>query len=579
MSTKLLSLTVDGFRGAIQETHIDFRSSGDLKPRSLIISGDNGVGKSTFVDSLEYCLQGRIQRRQSLTDPDRPLVLALGKNTGTVRVELSDGRTVERSVYRDKDGKLHRSNSSLDSGFSIAPFILRRSDILQFWETPVHRRQTVFVDYNLAGEGGVLDELDQAKVARLERSRAEVKSSRREVQAQLARHLGLKQEEVPLTGQELDDFARDRVYGGLTRKQRNVLEYKGRIVRIDRTASRMLKTMKQLTREIISIQEEIKEINQKTRITSGDRMSAISQLFSDASDNLTRAFRQVSTIGHRVASISVKSGGHTNVSLEIDVNLKSGHTVDPRRFFSEANLDLLALLLFLSISKAASDLGQSKILVLDDVLQSVDAGIRVRVAEYILDEFKTWQLIFTVHDRMWKEQLVSMFRRSSHDLSMVDIKRYDENIGPVIIGSNDGLASLLEASIERGDSISICAHAGLLLEQVCQNLSWRLPISVTRRQEDKYTLGDLWPGLLKVLKRTSVVEQAVEVDRWIHLRNLAGAHFNEWAQSVSRYEATEIGSSSLNLYSATHCSVCHRWIEQNGNEWSCRCGKNVVTKV
>lgn len=572
MSAKLLSLTVDGFRGAIGKVQLDFRSPGDLKPISLILSGDNGVGKSTFVDSLEYCLQGRVQRRQSLTDPDRPLVLALGKSEGKVQVELSDGRTVERSVFRDKEGKLRRSDTSSDPSFSVAPFILRRSDILQFWETPVHRRQTVFVDYNLAGQGGVLNESDQSKVARLERARALAKSNRREIQAQLAQHLGVDQGDVPLAGQELDDFVRDRVYGGLTRKQRNAVQYKGERLQVDRKASELLRRMKLFTRRAVELQDEIKDINRKTRITSSDRMNAIGQLFSDASENLTRAFRQVSTMRDRVASISVKTGEHTDVSLEIDVHMESGHTVKPRRFFSEANLDLLALLVFLSVSKAASERGQSKILVLDDVLQSVDAEIRIRIAEYILSEFRSWQLIFTVHDRLWKEQLISMFRRQSHPLSVVDISRYDSAVGPITTGSNAGLSDLLEASMERGESISICAHAGLLLEQICQNLSWRLPISVTRRREDKYTLGDLWPGVLKVLKKTSIGNLAIEADRWIHLRNLAGAHFNEWAQSVSVQEAAEIGSSSLALYKATHCLVCHRWIELGGKMWSCRCG-------
>ncbi len=39
--------------------------------------------------------------------------------------------------------------------------------------------------------------------------------------------------------------------------------------------------------------------------------------------------------------------------------------------------DLVALLYFLAVLRAAGERGQARVLILDDVLQSVDAGIRV----------------------------------------------------------------------------------------------------------------------------------------------------------------------------------------------------------
>ena len=60
--------------------------------------------------------------------------------------------------------------------------------------------------------------------------------------------------------------------------------------------------------------------------------------------------------------------------------LKNNQTADPLGLFSEANLDLLAFLIFLAVAKEAAERGQARLLVLDDVLQSVDAVFRARVS-------------------------------------------------------------------------------------------------------------------------------------------------------------------------------------------------------
>src|SRR5439155_6574919 len=119
----------------------------------------------------------------------------------------------------------------------------------------------------------------------------------------------------------------------------------------------------------------------------------------------------------------------------------------------------------------------------------------------------------------------------------------------------------IEGAIQTGEVYQICSEAGLLLERLSNHLSHTLPISVTRRRDDRYTLGDLWPGVLKALRRTSSRDAAEGVERWMHLRNLLGAHFNEWANSLSRSEAEEFGVAVRNLTVALWCGSCGTWVE------------------
>jgi hypothetical protein len=103
-----------------------------------------------------------------------------------------------------------------------------------------------------------------------------------------------------------------------------------------------------------------------------------------------------------------------------------------------------------------------------------------------------------------------------------------------------------------------------------------LSISVTRRKDDRYTLGDLWPGVAKSLKKTGLREKIETVEKWIHLRNLVGAHFNEWAQSLSLGEAILFANSIIGLHSSLFCENCYSWIEpvlEGRQGFMCRCGK------
>lgn len=295
---------------------------------------------------------------------------------------------------------------------------------------------------------------------------------------------------------------------------------------------------------------------------------------------MTQGFQEIST-SNFVDRIELIHGKETDVALSLKVHLDNGKVCAPKEVFSEANLDLLALLIFLSVAQEAAERGQAKLLVLDDVFQSVDATIRFSVADYIFKEFKDWQLIFTVHDRLWQAQLKDLCRRYNHPVSEKEIVRWSFDSGPVILNSRRDIDAPLLEGLDRGDICSICSQAGLLLEEICNRLSWILPISVTRRREDKYTLGDLWPGVHKTLRKTESKATADEVDKWMHLRNLVGAHYNEWARSLSNQEAANFGEAVIHLFWQVKCDKCFYWLASSSNKndsWSCRCGQTKLER-
>lgn len=81
---------------------------------------------------------------------------------------------------------------------------------------------------------------------------------------------------------------------------------------------------------------------------------------------------------------------------------------DPRAFLSEGHLDSLGLCLFLATVKLFNPPGT--ILVLDDVLTSIDKDHRHRVGELLMQEFGAYQIVLTTHDEHWFNLLDSKAR-------------------------------------------------------------------------------------------------------------------------------------------------------------------------
>jgi len=145
--------------------------------------------------------------------------------------------------------------------------------------------------------------------------------------------------------------------------------------------------------------------------------------------------------------------------------------VTPSQILSEANLDLLALLVFVSVAQEAATRGQARVLVLDDVLQSIDPVVRRSLVDYLLTSLDGWQLIFTAHDALWRRRLRAQLLQVGVPLVEVECKTWNFESGPTIVTpTRDDLSPLRNAMLT-GDVGAICAEAGLLQEFMCNELS------------------------------------------------------------------------------------------------------------
>lgn len=291
--------------------------------------------------------------------------------------------------------------------------------------------------------------------------------------------------------------------------------------------------------------------------------------------DLTEGFQRITRATH-VEALDVLVAKSGPVSLDVVVRFENGTSALPQQVFSEGYKDLIAMLFFLSVTKKASEFGQARVLVLDDALQSVDSTIRVGLIDYVLERFKDWQLIIAGHDRAWLSQLRGLFAKHGRVFAERTIQRWSFDQGPVVAGAAQNRADSLTAALAASDVRQTAAGIGLLLEEICQELSWRVQASVTRREGDRYTLGDLWPGVVRAFRATSLKALLSEIDMRLHIRNLLGAHFNDWADGIAWSDVEKLAQDVLSLYAAVYCEQCGNWVAKHDKVQVCRCGKRTL---
>lgn len=583
MTKKISAIEIQRFRGIPKSLKLDFWNKSADNPCSFIIFGDNGTGKSSVIDALEFGLQARIERTQSLKSELKPSPISLKDfDTAKIKITFQDTTTLDRQIQIKKEEDVYRLklvNSQAHQDFSIAPIVLRRIDILKFIQTPSHQKQVLFFGYikSLIQENSI--EFNTTEPTELKIEKMELKIERRELVEKLAKKIGITSDEISVSPKEFDLLISDKIYNGINKKQRDLMSRKGIKFHVNHQALDIANEIKNVSEKIQSInRKEPKKINDSEGIQEKTQ-DKLSKIFSDAGSYLTESFKAISS-SNFFDRIEMRIGDVTKVSFDIIVHLKNGKEIQPNNIFSEANLDLLALLVFLSIIKEAADNGQEKVLILDDVLQSVDSSIRLMFVDFLLKSFKDWQLIFSIHDRLFLNQLKTIFRRHNHEFSEVEILKWDFENGPFIIKKDTEKNNSLAIAISTSDINLISSQAGVLLETICNHLSYSLPISIVRKKEDKYTLGDLFPGVFKKLKRTELGETLETIEKLSFLRNLFGAHYNEWALSLSNTEIFQYANSIKTLYEYTFCETCLTWITNtSNNSWKCACGKcNLTSK-
>ena len=324
----------------------------------------------------------------------------------------------------------------------------------------------------------------------------------------------------------------------------------------------------------------LKSCQEQLRIVVGlaekGRKSAVQKLLNDVVDIANKYFQKIhpgESIGKPELIIPERGAG--SIELTSQFHNKTG---DPRGHYSEGHVDSLGLCLFLAIRRIHyTQRPELSLLILDDVMHSVDANHRRNTANLIFEEFSDHQIIITTHDPLWFEYLKSASRKSKGKITQHRIAQWSLETGPIWgdhLSNHEWLISDRGIAAKPSDLV---LKAGVLLEELLQNLCSNLNVSVPFRIQGDYTIDPLWTSFLVAAKNNEefyakAKECLDEIDELRKLRNWVGAHWNEWAQTLTQNEAMAFTNSVIELRNYTYCDECSRFIKRIAEldgVWSC----------
>ncbi|WP_217383551.1 ATP-binding protein [Streptomyces sp. NK08203] len=566
---RIRSVELFGIRGAPGSLKIPFLLK--KEPVSSLIFGENGTGKSTIADAIEFALQGRIGRSTLYDSPVSPALRSFSRDSGNwAQVELSDGAKVRREVVTDTGGTITAEPVTVRPGFRLAPITIQRSDLLRFLDTGALSRGTILLDYFPASSETLAIRPDEA-AHRLEASLTELRIKRTAYAERLALLLGVMPADVDSRA-GFSKVIKEKVY-----KEKTPYDFQQDAgwEAMDPELARTIRNLSQVHLDMRSIKKQITEKdNLLNPALHRDQVDLVKVALKGVADEVTDAFRAICR-EHSVERIDILFGRSGPLSLDIRVGLSDGQSCFPQQIFSEAYRDLLALLFFTSVAKKAAEHGQARILILDDVLQSVDAGVRQDFVNHLLRNFQDWQLVFTVHDRLWMERLRSLFSAHEHRFVEHQIRSWDATEGPKLQQPGvDVLTKDLAFMLDHGEPEGIVGRAGPLLEHLCRELCARFSLMVPYKRDGRHMLADLWSSTQSSLHNTRLEPELRNLAADRALRNLA-AHADPKILELSMNEARHFGKAVLDLYAAIRCTDCRRWVNEGKECGSQKCIYNI----
>ena len=579
---RIAKLDIQSFRGIPGRCFLDFR---DKKGNacSAIIYGGNGSGKSSIVDAIEFNLQGRIERSDEIKNITRPSALSIYyedyKEAHTL-VEFEDGSINAREIIVSFDDEENRYKFVAKSEkqhelFQFSPIVLRRNDIIRFNVVSVDQKQLLlsefFYDFSLKAKT-----TNNPTVLHLKDELLKLKLKRNPLIEDLSSLLSLNQEEIrKVLNNGLVNVIKARYTPNAGTEYSKSKKQKQHLSTIRYNDA--ITIAKEIDELSIIIKEKIREKKSyEPKDTDSIKFQVLNEWYDKAANYLSVAFNEISNADY-VDSIGFSVANTSAASFEIIVTLKNGWDVPPERIFSEANYDLMILLLYVSMIRVGAEKGQAKVLVLDDVLQSVDATIRTRFMSYILREFSDWQLFITCHDRAWLNQLRHLFNNPEnggrHQFKEFDIVKWSFEEGPIVQENNStGVDESLRKALETNDIKIIASTSGPFFEMICEKLSGFLNCQISRNPEDKYTIGDLWKGVKTALINIGLEQEVKDINNFMFIRNMVGCHYSTWAEETSDFEVLSFANAVQSLYDKTFCKDCLSWISGKYYEnKSCRC--------
>ncbi len=328
------------------------------------------------------------------------------------------------------------------------------------------------------------------------------------------------------------------------------------------------------------------KLDHALKIVIEERRDFTGKILANIATEVGRMYELVHP-GEGLSKISLQLDPKKRASLGIGAPFGTMKETPPQAYFSDSHLDTLGLCIYLALT--GRDEPEKIILIIDDVLASVDEPHVQRLIEMLYDETAKFRhCLITTHYRPWKEKFRWGWLKNAQ-CQFIELKDWTTTEGITHANSVPDIDRLKSLIAEKSpDSQLVCSKAGVMLEAALEFLTLLYQCRVPRKPGDTYTVGDLLPAIDDKLRKSLQVECAVtdkagtvtyqtkqlgpifdELDRIFQLRNVFGCHFNEISFTLLNSDALTFGKKVLELIE-TLADPDAGWprSDKSGNYWA-----------
>ena len=255
---------------------------------------------------------------------------------------------------------------------------------------------------------------------------------------------------------------------------------------------------------------------------------------------------------HKDINLHLTSGR----SVELNMDVFEIEQTDPRGYISEGHLDSLGLCIFLAFVKKFNE--GCTLLILDDVVTTIDQGHREYIGKLLSGHFQEFQLLITTHDAIWFNQLQKYGR-----YKVYTINRWTEDYGPYI-SQHIPTWEIISKKLDEGDKLGAGSDARRYLEWILKTMCRNTLTKIVLKDDHLLTVADLYYDLKARMnkliadetERNNIVYAFEELERRTFMGNLL-VHDNPQAELLHLDEVRRFCESVEYLKTVLSCHECN----------------------
>ena len=330
-----------------------------------------------------------------------------------------------------------------------------------------------------------------------------------------------------------------------------------------------------------------KRLGQAVTVVESKRKQHVEKVLKSIANDVDSLYQLIHP-EEAIGNLTLKLDEQQRGSLAYGVAFGGQQDIQPQPYYSESHLDTLGLCIFLALAKRNN--ADRTLVVLDDVLGSVDQQHLQKTISMLFGQAPHFsQLLLTSHYRPLRDQ-IRFARHPSTSVQLIELKPWNFGHGIKSAKNITYVQELREKlKSENFNRDDVASQAGKLFESLLEFISITYKCSVPHLIEPRFTFGQLACAPKKSLKqalRTVALQQDGDIptplgpiyeklEQAISVRNLVGAHFNQWAGELSDQDVRDMAELALELADALICQHCGSLPTsiKSGSYWECSCKK------